>query len=461
MTRTTLLRGGTIVDTVGETRADLVIKDGRVDAVGWFDHLDGSDVEIVDVTGKKLLPGGVDVHTHMDAPLMGTVTADDFESGTIAAAVGGTTTIVDFALQAPGTSLLDSLRVHQEKAKGKAAIDYGMHMCITDLYDGAIDDLADLRTEGVSSLKVFMAYRGSLMINDGELYDVLRGAGKVGSLVCVHAENGDVIDRIAADLVAQGKTGPGYHEIARPPASEIEAVERAIRISRMADSPLYFVHLSTEGSVDAVANARSNGWPVSAETCTHYLTLDRDIYDQPGFEPAKAVLTPPLRTFEHREALWRGLNAGVLSVVSSDHCPFCFEEKERLSGNDFRNIPNGGPGVEHRMSVVYGRGVAEGRLTLQKFVDLTSTFPARQFGLYPRKGHLGVGADADVVVLDPNGVTTISAETQLQNMDYTLYEGWKLPGAFTRVYSRGQLVAQDGRFVGAVGRGEYIHRSSL
>lgn len=457
----TLLRGGTVVDSVGQTRADLLIRDSRIEAVGRFDDLSDENAKIVDCTGKMLLPGGVDVHTHMDAPLMGTVTADDFESGTIAAAMGGTTTIVDFALQVPGGTLLDSLRVHQAKASGKAVVDYGMHMCVTDLYDGAINELTELQAEGVSSLKVFMAYRGSLMLHDGQLYDVLRGAGRVGSQVCVHAENGDVIDRIAADLVAEGKTGPGYHEIARPPASEVEAVERAIRISRMADSPLYFVHLSTEGSVEAVANARSNGWPVSAETCTHYLTLDRDVYDLPGFEPAKAVLTPPLRTFEHREALWRGLNSGVLSVVSSDHCPFCFEEKERLAGDDFRSIPNGGPGVEHRMSVVYGRGVAEGRLSLQKFVELTSTFPAKQFGLYPRKGHLGVGADADVVVLDPSGTTTISAETQHQNMDYTLYEGWSLPGAITQVYSRGELIADHGRFVGTVGRGEYLHRSSL
>lgn len=457
----TLLRGGTVVDSSGRTQADILISEGRITAVGRFEDLSPETVDIVDCSGLMLLPGGVDVHTHLDAPLMGTTTADDFATGTVAAAVGGTTTIVDFAMQIPGSTLSDSLQLHREKAKGKAAIDYGMHMCITDLYDGAIDELTEVRAEGVSSLKVFMAYRGTLMLHDGQLYDVLRGASRVGSQVCVHAENGDVIDRIAADLVAEGKIGPGYHEIARPPATEVEAVERAIRISRMADAPLYFVHLSTEGAVDAVGEARMAGWPVSAETCTHYLTLDRDIYDQPGFEPAKAVLTPPLRTFEHRESLWRGLNSGVLSVVSSDHCPFCFEDKKRLAGDDFRAIPNGGPGVEHRMAVVYGKGVAEGKITLERFVDLTSTLPAKQFGLFPRKGHLGVGADADVVVFDPNGTTLITADTQHQNMDYTLYEGWKLPGEIKKVFSRGRLVADSGRFVGAAGHGEYLRRTGL
>ncbi|WP_217135554.1 dihydropyrimidinase [Leucobacter chinensis] len=455
----TLLHGGTVVDVSGQTLTDILIKDGEITAVGNFSHLSEGDIQRIDCTGMLLLPGGVDVHTHLDSPLMGTTTADDFESGTIAAAMGGTTTIVDFAMQTPGSTLLDSLQVHREKAKHKAAIDYGMHMCITDLYDGAIDELPVLRQEGVSSLKIFMAYRGTLMLNDGQMYDVLKGASKAGSQVCVHAENGDVIDRIAEELVAQGKTGPGYHELARPPKTEIEAVERAIRIADMAEAPLYFVHLTTEGSVEAVARARSVGMPVSAETCTHYLTLDRAIYDEPGFEPAKAVLTPPLRTFEHREALWRGLNSGALSVVSSDHCPFCFEDKQRLVGADFRSIPNGGPGVEHRMSVVYGKGVAERKITIEKFVEITSTFPAQQFGLYPQKGHLGVGADADVVVLDPQGVTQISAGSQFQNIDYTLYEGWSLPGEIKKVFSRGKLVAADGQFVGQVGNGKYLQRA--
>jgi dihydropyrimidinase len=455
----TLLKGGTVVSSTGKTRTDVLISDGSVIALGEFPELAPESTKIVDCTGMLLLPGGVDVHTHLDAPMFNTVTADDFETGTIAAAMGGTTTVVDFASQLPDETLPNSLQAHRDKAKGKAAIDYGMHMIVNNLYKGAIEDLSTIKEEGVSSLKVFMAYRGSLMIDDGELFDVLRGAKKNGSQVCVHAENGDIIDRMAADLVAAGKVGPGAHEISRPPKTEVEAVERAIRIADIAEAPIYFVHLSTEGSVEAVAKARSAGMPVAAETCTHYLTLDRAIYDEPGFESAKAVLTPPLRTFEHREALWRGLNAGVLSVVSSDHCPFCFKDKKRLGGDDFRSIPNGGPGVEHRMVVVYGKGVAEGRITIERFVDLTSTTPAQQFGLFPRKGHIGVGADADIVVFDENGTTNISADTQFQNMDYTLYEGWSLPGQIKQVYSRGKLVADGGKFVGRAGDGEYLHRS--
>ena len=456
-----ILTGGRVVNSGGQIDADVLIKDGKVEAIGDFSalHIDGADR--VDCTGRLLMPGGVDVHTHIDSPMMGTTTADDFESGTRAAACGGTTTVVDFAMQTAGNTLLNSLEQHHRKAQGKAVIDYGFHMCITDLYDGATDEFADIMKSGVTSFKVFMAYRGTLMLHDGELFNVLRESSHVGGQVCVHAENGDVIDRLAADLVAAGKTGPGYHEVSRPPSTEVEAVERAIRISRMADAPIYFVHLSTEGAVEAVAAAQSAEWAVAGETCTHYLTLDRALYDQPGFESAKVVLTPPLRSEKHRAALWRGLRTGTLSVVSSDHCPFCFAEKKRLGGADFRSIPNGGPGVEHRMSMVYGEGVGQDRISLEKFVDLTSTAPARQFGLFPKKGAIAPGSDADIVVFDPNGETTISAETQNQAMDYTPYEGWTLPGAIAAVYSRGDLVAEYGKFVGAAGRGQFVKRATL
>jgi dihydropyrimidinase len=454
-----LFTGGKVVNSWGMVRADVLVEDGRIEAVGNLRDLGVTDAELIACDGKLLVPGGVDVHTHIDSPMMGTTTADDFESGTRAAACGGTTTIVDFAMQPRGLRLLDALDAHHRKASGKAVIDYGFHMCVTDLYPGATGEFKEIAQSGVTSFKVFMAYRGSLMVNDGELFDVLRRARSVGAQVCVHAENGDVIDRLSADLVAAGQTGPGSHEISRPPATEVEAVRRAIQIARMADAPLYFVHLSTEGAVEAVAEARSKDWAVAGETCTHYLTLDRAIYDQPGFEPAKAVLTPPLRTAEHRAALWRGLRAGSLGVVSSDHCPFCLEEKQRLGAGDFRLIPNGGPGVEHRMLVMYSEGVAQGRISLEKFVDLTSTAPARQFGL-PTKGAIAPGFDADIVVLDPAGTTTISAATQNQRMDYTLYEGWTIPGSLPAVYSRGDLIAQEGRYVGAPGRGRFIARDS-
>lgn len=456
-----LFSGGTVVNSWGAAAADVLVRDGKVVGVGEYSAVDGDQVTRVDCTGKLLLPGGVDVHTHLDSPMMGTITSDDFESGTRAAACGGTTTLVDFAMQVRGEKLLDSLANHRAKAEGHAVIDYGLHMCVTDLYDGAVEEFPEIAQSGVTSFKVFMAYRGSLMVHDGELFDVLRKARDVGSQVCIHAENGDVIDRLSAELVAAGRTGPASHEISRPPATEVEAVRRAIQIGRMADAPIYFVHLSTEGAVEAVADAKSREWAVAGETCTHYLTLDRSLYDAPGFEAAKVVLTPPLRTEEHRQALWRGLNAGTLGVVSSDHCPFCLEEKQRLGAADFRQIPNGGPGVEHRLLVMYAQGVATGRISLEKFVDLTSTAPARQFGLFPSKGQIAAGADADVVVFDPRGRTVISCETQNQRMDYTPYEGWEVPGEVAAVYSRGDLVAEQGRYSGSAGRGQFLARASL
>jgi dihydropyrimidinase len=456
-----MLTGGRVVNTGGSINADVLVHAGKIEAVGNLAGLPISDVERVDCTGRLLLPGGVDVHTHLDSPMMGTNTSDDFATGTRAAACGGTTTLVDFAMQLPGETLLQSLEKHRAKAQGRAVIDYGFHMCVTDLYEGATDEFAEIMQTGVTSFKVFMAYRGTLMLHDGDLFEVLRRSSAVGGQVCVHAENGDVIDRLAADLVAAGRTGPGSHELSRPPSTEIEAVRRAIQIARMADSPLYFVHLSTEGAVEAVAEARAKDWAVAGETCTHYLTLDRSLYDAPGFESAKVVLTPPLRTEEHREALWRGLRAGTLGVVSSDHCPFCLEEKRRLGKHDFRAIPNGGPGVEHRFIVMYAEGVRQGRISLEKFVDLTATAPARQFGLSPAKGTIASGADADIVVLDPDGTTTISADTQNQRMDYTPYEGRTLPGAIEAVYARGELVARNGKYVGVEGRGRFLARSTL
>jgi dihydropyrimidinase len=456
-----MLTGGCVVNSGGSVDADVLVHNGKIEAVGNLSGLPIDGVERVDCSGRLLLPGGVDVHTHLDSPMMGTTTSDDFETGTRAAACGGTTTLVDFAMQGPGEKLLESLDKHRAKAQGRAAIDYGFHMCVTDLYDGATDEFNEIIQTGVTSFKVFMAYRGTLMLHDGALFNVLRESGRIGGQVCVHAENGDVIGRLAADLVAEGKTGPGSHEISRPPSTEIEAVRRAIQIARMADSPIYFVHLSTEGAVEAVAEARAQDRAVAGETCTHYLTLDRSLYDAPGFEAAKVVLTPPLRTEEHRAALWRGLRAGTLGVVSSDHCPFCLEEKRRLGEADFRAIPNGGPGVEHRMIVMYAEGVRKNQISLEKFVDLTATAPARQFGLFPNKGAIVSGADADIVVLDPNGTTTISAQTQNQRMDYTPYEGWTLPGAMEAVYSRGEVVARGGKYVGAGGRGRFLARSTL
>jgi dihydropyrimidinase len=458
----TLFRGGAVVNVDGTVPADVLVVDETIRAVGDLSELvTPEDCVVVDVTGKLLLPGGVDVHTHLDSGLNGPSTADDFESGTMAAAVGGTTTIVDFAAQNRGQGLLDALDLHADKARSKAVIDYGFHMCVTDLYDGALSDLRQVVGAGVTSFKVFMAYRGTLMLDDGQLFDVLRAAGGLGAQVCVHAENGDIIDRLAADLVADGRTGPKSHLLSRPPETEVEAVHRAIAIAEMAGAPIYFVHLSTAGAVDAVAAARHRSAPVAGETCTHYLTLDPSLYDRPGFLGAEVVVSPPLREQHHRDALWRALDNGELGVVSSDHCPYCLADKQRYGAHDFREIPNGGPGIEHRLAVVYGQGVATGRLTVERFVDRVSTTPARQFGLYPRKGAILPGSDADLVVFDPAGRTLISTETQYQRMDYTPYDGWDLPGRIAAVYSRGERIVNEGMFEGRSGRGRFLRRGSL
>ncbi|HEV7679844.1 MAG TPA: dihydropyrimidinase [Candidatus Dormibacteraeota bacterium] len=456
---TTLLTGGTVASAMGSYPADVLIDSGRIAAVGAGAGFVAD--RVVDVSGKILLPGGVDVHTHLDAPFMGTITADDFNTGTIAAACGGTTTIVDFAMQSRGQKLGAVLEQWHAKAAGRAAVDYGFHMAVTDLYDGAVADMDGVIRDGVTSFKLFMAYKGQIMLDDGEIFRILRTAGRSGATVCLHAENGYIIDVLAEELVHSGKRDPTFHAVSRPPATEIEAVRRAIAIARMADAPVYFVHLSTAGAVDAVGESRMSGWPVAGETCTHYLLLGPELYDAPDFEGAKVVLTPPLREAPDREALWASLRTGVLSVVSSDHCPFCFVGQKEMGRDDFRKIPNGGPGIEHRLLLLYGQGVRQGRLTLEQFVDVVATSPAKQFGLFPRKGAILPGADADVVVLDPAGTTTIAAATQHQNLDYTPYEGWTVPGRIDAVYLRGELVVRDGDYVAAAPGGAFLARRTL
>jgi dihydropyrimidinase len=453
-----MLVNGIVVSSIGRARADVLIENSKVAAVGDLNEVIPETVSRVDCSGKYIIPGGIDVHTHIDSPMMGSVTSDSFRTGTIAAATGGTTSIVDFAQQLRDSTLLESAAAHHTKAAGEAVIDYGFHMIISRLYEGFDKHMLELTQDGLSSFKVFMAYRGELMINDGQLYDVLVSLGSEHGTLCVHAENGDLIDRVANKLAEQGHTGASTHEVARPPATEVEAVSRAIAISRFAEVPLYFVHLSTAGAVEEVAKAQQTGWPIAAETCTHYLALDRTIYDMPDPQPAKAVLTPPIRSNDHQSALWRGIDTGPLSVVSSDHCPFCVKDKIAVGGTDFRKMPNGGPGVEDRMLILYDRGVVSGRISMEKFVEVTSLNPAKQFGLYPMKGHLSAGADADLVVLDPSGTTHMGVKYQNQNVDYSLYEGETIPCAIERVYSRGELIVQDRRYVGGPGRGRFIQR---
>lgn len=457
--RRTLLRGGDVVTGATRRLADVLIDGERIAAVAPGIRV--GDAAVTDVSGRLVLPGGVDVHTHLDTPFMGTVTADDYPSGTTAAACGGTTTLIDFAFQAHGQRLPDAIETWHTKAAKGAAIDYGFHLAITDLYAGALADMRAVVRAGVPSFKVFMAYKGAVMLDDGQLFRVMQEAGRIGALTCVHAENGDLIEVLSQQLVDRGRLGPASHADSRPPLTESEAVGRAIAIAELAEAPLYLVHLSTARAAAAVREARRDGLPVGAETCTHYLLLGAEEYHRPDFEGAKNVVSPPLRDKHHRDALWEALSAGSLGVVSSDHCPFCFSGQKTLGRDDFRKIPNGGPGVEHRFVLMYGQGVAAGRMTLERFVDVVATTPAKTFGLYPRKGTIEVGSDADIVVLDPTSHTLIMAATQQQNVDYTPFEKWRVPGKVELVYSRGALVARAGTFVGRLGHGRFLDRGPL
>lgn len=451
-----LFKNGTIVTASATYNADVFVVDGKIAEIG--PTLSMAADEIVDLQGKYLLPGGVDVHTHLDAPVGVTTTADDFASGTAAGAVGGTTTIVDFAMQAKGSSLPATIEEWKAKAAGQAVVDYGLHIMVCDLYDGIESDLEDMVADGVTSFKVFMAFPTSFMIDDGQLLRVMGVGARTGAKICIHAENGYVIDHLAQKLVDDGHTSPSAFPLARPPATEVEAVNRAIVLAEIADAPIYFVHLSTEGAAEAVAEAQQRGLAVSGETCTHYLTLDNSMYQRPGFEAAKAVCAPPLRELQHQDAMWQALRTGSLGIVSSDHCPFCFQGQKDLGVDDFRSIPNGAPGIAERMILLYGDGVRGGRLEFQEFVKVSSTNPAKAFGMYPQKGEIAVGSDADLIVIDPNALTILSAKTQLSKVDYNLWEGREVPGRIELVFSRGELIATSGAYVGTPGRGRFLKR---
>jgi dihydropyrimidinase len=419
------------------------------------------DVEadkVIDASNKLVIPGGIDPHTHMELPFGGTSASDDFRTGTIAAAYGGTTTIIDFAVQYKGQSLTEAVDAWHAKAEGKTAIDYGFHLICTDLPDDRLPEMKKLIGEGVSSFKLFMAYPGVFLVDDGTIFKAMTMAGESGGLICMHAENGVVIDAIVKRALAEGKTAPKYHALTRPTKAEAEGVHRAIAIAEIAHAPVYIVHLSCSDALEEVTRARDNGLPAFAETCPQYLFLDYSVYEKPGFEGAKWVMTPPIREQWNQEQLWRGLKFNDLQVVATDHCPFCFREQKELGLNDFTKIPNGGPGVEHRMSLVYNGGVASGRISVNRFVEITSTSAAKIFGLFPKKGTIAVGSDADIVVFDPNEEQTISAKTHHMNVDYSCYEGWKVRGVTKTVLSRGEVVIEDGKYVGKDGRGQFLKR---
>ena len=399
---------------------------------------------VIDAAGKYVLPGGIDVHTHLDMPFGGTTSADDFESGTIAAAHGGTTTIVDFAIQYRGQTLHHAWETWMKKAEGKAAIDYGFHMIVTELTDQVELEMDALVRQGVTSFKLFMAYPGVFMLDDASIFKALLRTGKNGGTICMHAENGGVIDVLVKQALAEGKTAPKYHALTRPARAEAEATHRAIALAEIADVPIYIVHLSAAEALEMVTEARDRGLPAFAETCPQYLFLSYDNYEEPGFDGAKYVMSPPLRAQETQDRLWRGLAFNDLQAISTDHCPFCMKEQKVLGEGDFSKIPNGAPGIETRMSLVYDGGVRTGRISLNRFVELTSTSPAKIFGLFPRKGTIAPGSDADIVIFDPEKTMRLSVETLHMNVDYNPYEGREVTGVTDTVISRGRSSSTAG-----------------
>src|SRR5436853_4531987 len=396
---TLLITNGTIVTATDQYRGDVFVDGEKISTIGT--SLTMAADRTIDATGKYLFPGGIDVHTHMDMPFGGSQSSDDFETGTIAAAYGGTTTIVDFAIQYRGQTLHHAWDTWMKKAEGKAAIDYGFHMIITELNDQVEEEMDALVRQGVTSFKLFMAYPGVFMLDDGSIFKALLRTGKNGGMICMHAENGGVIDVLVQRALAEGKTAPKYHALTRPARAEAEATHRAIALAEMAEVPIYIVHLSAAEALEMVTEARDRGLPAYAETCPQYLFLSYDNYEEPGFDGAKYVMSPPLRDQAKQKELWRGLAFNDLQCISTDHCPFCMKEQKELGRGDFSKIPNGAPGVEHRMALIYNGGVVENRISLNRFVELTSTAAAKMFGLFPRKGTIAVGSDADIVILDP------------------------------------------------------------
>jgi dihydropyrimidinase len=454
-----LISNGTVVTAKETLNADVLIDGERIAEVRQNIPRDSAET-VIDATGLYVMPGGIDVHTHLDMPFGGTTSADDFETGTRAAAFGGTTTIVDFAIQARGTRMRDALDTWWKKAEGKACIDYGLHMIVTDLGNCGLEDMDEMVDEGVASFKLFMAYPNVLMVDDATIFKSLARTAKNGALICMHAENGSVIDVLIARALAEGKTAPVYHALTRPPRMEAEAVNRAIAMAEIAGAPVYIVHLSSELALDQVREARDRGVPAFAETCPQYLLLSIEELERPNFQGAKYVFTPPLREKHNLPKLWDGLKHDHLQVVSTDHCPFCFEDQKVLGKDDFTKIPNGGPGIENRLQLMYHYGVTVNGLSHNRFVELTSTSPAKIFGMYPKKGEIAAGSDADIVLWDPQASHLITAKTHHMRVDYSMFEGYEVQGNARTVISRGEVIVDQGNFLGKPGRGNYLKRTA-
>jgi dihydropyrimidinase len=456
----TLITNGTIVTAEGSQAADVLIDGETIAAIGA--HLAESGLtadETIDATDKYVLPGAIDVHTHMELPFGGTFAKDTFETGTRAAAFGGTTTIVDFAVQSRGKSLREGLDAWHAKAEGNAVADYGFHMIMSDVNDDTLAEMDQLVAEGVPDFKLFTAYPGVFYSDDGAIFRAMQRTATNGGLIMMHAENGMAIDVVAADEVAAGHTDPYYHGVARYPIFEGEATNRVIRLAEAAGVPVYIVHLSAREALNEVRAARDRGSMTFAETCPQYLFLSLDDMGD-GFNGAKFVCSPPLRPKDHWDELWTGLVKDDLQLVATDHCPFDFEGQKDLGKGDFRKVPNGLPGVEDRVDLLHDGGVVAGRISRERWVEVVSTAPAKLFGMYPRKGAVAVGSDADLVVYDPAATRTISAETHHMDVDYSCYEGRKVQGRSDVVLSRGSVIVRNGEFTGSKGHGRFVKRST-
>ena len=452
-----LIKNGRIITATDDYVADVFIDGETVSAIGR--NLSMKADRTIDASNRLVMPGGIDPHVHMELPFGGTVSSDDFKTGTIAAAFGGTTTIIDFAIQSKGMTMTQAHEAWLAKSEGKCAIDYGWHMAITKFENSDRDEMKRLYDAGVTTFKIFLAYPGVLMIDQPTVYRVMKNAGELGGLTLVHAENGEAIEERIRILVSEGKLEPKYHAVSRPPIMQADGVARAVKVAEFAKAPVFIVHVSCESAMMEIVRSRDAGNPAYGETCTQYLFLDESYYDKPNFEGAKYVFTPPLVPKENIEPLWKGLKVGYLQEVSTDHCPFNFKGQKELGRETFTKIPNGGPGVEDRFSMTFHGAMRRG-FSLNKFVDIASTASAKMFGMFPKKGTIAVGSDADIVIFDSNKERTISAKTHHMNCDYSLFEGWKIKGYPETVLSRGKVIVENNEYKGRPGEGKFLKRGA-
>lgn len=455
-----IIKNGTIYTASDTFRADIRVEGEKISAIAAKLAPEKGD-EVIDAAGLEIYPGAIDVHTHLDMPFMGTVTADDFKSGTIAAACGGTTSLVDFAIPAKGQSLKETVKIWHKKAEGKSAIDYGFHIAIVEFNDRVASEIPAVIADGITSFKCFLAYKGALMVNDGEFIAALNLAKEHGALVSIHAENGEMLAYLAQKFAAEGKTGPEYHELSHPPEAEGEAVHRGAVLARMAGVPLYIVHTSCAEALDEIKIAMASRQVIFGETCPQYLLLSNKLYHKNGFEAAKWVMSPPLRDEENNRIMWDAVRDGFIKVIATDHCSFNFKGQKDVGRSSFAKIPNGAPGIGDRVNLIYSHGVAKGRISKNKFAEVMSTNPAKIFGMYPQKGAIAIGSDADLIMVDPKKKGAVSVKTSHHNVDYNSFEGAKLHGMCVMTVSRGKLIAKDNKFLGKLSHGKYLKRKKF